>query len=1079
MGKVLKPLAIIAAIAVNVIPGVGQVLSAAIITSITTAGITAAIGMAAGALGLGPKSPSVSNATRDRLYANIDPTTPRKLVFGRTAMATDIRYQEWTGADQEYLHQIVCVASHKVSSIDEIWLDDELAWTAAGGAQGEHAGYLAVTTVLEGTPANYVVIGDGSKWGASRRMTGLAYLHMRFKITGNGKKKESPYAQQIPSRMTIVGNGMPVYDPRFDSTAGGDGPMRADDQTTWAFQYGGVLCGRNPANQLLTYLLGWKITQPSDGTQRLAVGRGIPKQRFDFAKWITAANACDESVVLAVGGTEPRYRADGVFAESDDPRLVIEGFETSANAKLRDTGGRFGFVVLLNDLATPRLALTDADVLGEFRWNPHGEIEKRYNEIRGRFTDSRPISLYQLVDYPRWREPPTDGIERTLPFDLPLVQSGSQAQRLVKQQAQRLKYQGRFETSLGPRGWALQLGDIVTLTFSSLGWGAKLFRVVEHGIRPDGVCPVVLQEEHADIYRWDNDERPGVEPVALTDYDRNKAVLFQLLAADQLEYNDGTSLEDLQPAEPGATEGAVIPDPDGTGGNVKDTNGDPFLPGFLRNDLLEFSADGVLGFRPITGAPLLELGRVTLPDLGAASADAVTQAEQVAARLSEALVRLSIAQNETRENLRDAGVYVDPTNGEVRIYALEQTDEKVSEALVRVSGVEASISLRATVEYVNEQIALAEIGEADASNLADLIYRMGQAEIAINANAASILNKAELVQLTAVEGRVTTAEQEINALEGVVSTKVDAATYTGLETRVTTAEQEISALSDGGSISQTIQATRLLDDRADANAETALRALLNADREARTRVAAVASARQEITAKVNDDVGAEASARLQLGVRVGLAEAGLATEQTVRAAADSALSQQITVLQAQVGTDLQATIAAEQTARIDGDAALAQSITALQVTVGGNTAAITNEQTTRANADAALAQDITTVSTNLGNTNASVTTLSQTVGGIDADLDALSGSVVNLTGTVNTQGTTLAGVQARYGVRLDVNGYVTGFVQNNNGSQGNFVILADNFAILKPSGGARTEFSDGNWRIYDGAGTLRVRLGVW
>lgn len=557
MAKLVKPLAIVAAVAVNVIPGVGQVMSASIIAAVTTAGVSASLGFAAGTLGLGPKSPEMSGATRDRLFANVDPSAPRKLVFGRTAMATDIRYQEWTGADQEYLDQIVCVASHKVDSIDEIWLDDELAWTAAGGAQGKSVGYLAVTPVLEGGPNNTVTIGSGTKWGSARRLTGCAYVHMRFKVTGNGKKKESPYAQSIPSRMTIVGNGMPVYDPRFDSTRGGSGTMRADDQATWAFTYGGKEVGRNSANQLLTYMLGWRIRNPSNGVYKLAVGRGVPPARFDFMKAITAANGCDETVQKADGGSEPRYRTDGIFSENDDPRQVIEAFETSMNSKMRDTGGRFGLVVLSNDLGTPRLALNDSDVLGEFRWNPKGPIERKYNEIRGRFTDPRRASLFQLVDYPRYREAPIDGIERVLPFDLPLVQSPSQAQRLVKQQFARLKYQGRFETTIGPRGWALQLGDIVTLQFSSLGWGAKLFRVVEHGIRPDGACPIVLQEEHPDIYLWDRDERPAVQPVELVKYDASKAVILQLLESTELEYADGTSFEDLKPAEPGATAGGL------------------------------------------------------------------------------------------------------------------------------------------------------------------------------------------------------------------------------------------------------------------------------------------------------------------------------------------------------------------------------------------------------------------------------------------------------------------------------------------------------------------------------------------
>ncbi|WVW77274.1 tail protein [Stenotrophomonas phage vB_SmaS_Bhz55] len=42
-----------------------------------------------------------------------------------------------------------------------------------------------------------------------------------------------------------------------------------------------------------------------------------------------------------------------------------------------------------------------------------------------------------------------------------------------------------------------------------------------------------------------------------------------------------------------------------------------------------------------------------------------------------------------------------------------------------------------------------------------------------------------------------------------------------------------------------------------------------------------------------------------------------------------------------------------------------------------------------------------------------------------------------------------------------------------------FDVIADAFRISKPEGGPRTEFSDGNWRVYDGNGVLRVRMGVW
>ena len=71
------------------------------------------------------------------------------------------------------------------------------------------------------------------------------------------------------------------------------------------------------------------------------------------------------------------------------------------------------------------------------------------------------------------------------------------------------------------------------------------------------------------------------------------------------------------------------------------------------------------------------------------------------------------------------------------------------------------------------------------------------------------------------------------------------------------------------------------------------------------------------------------------------------------------------------------------------------------------------------------------------------------------------------------------GAYAQALVMTDVNGRWVGTRTTNNGTEGIIDMLADVFRISSPNGGARTEYSDGNWRIYGASGQLRVRLGVW
>lgn len=500
MGKIVSKVLKIAAVAVQFIPGIGQIASLAI-----------TVGLSLLSTALAPKNPKVSPAQRDRLFATIDPSAPRKIVFGSTAMATDIRYEEWGGTDQEYLDRIIAVASHKVQAIREIWIEDKLAWTSASGVTSTYAGYLTVQTRLEGNAGNTIAINGGGKWGSSRRLTGCAYVHMRFKTTGNSKKASSPFASSIPQRLTIIGDGALLYDPRQDSTVGGSGTQRANDQSTWAWTSDNV--GNNVALQELFYLLGWKING------KLAVGRGIPPSRIDMASFIAAANLCEENVSLAAGGTEKRYRGAGVVSEADAPSAVLEAMHASCAGTLRDASGKLALSILYNDLASPVAAFTDDDVIGQFQWQATRSLDESFNVVRGRRTDPSTSALYQLVDYPPVSLASPDGLERVHPFDLSMVQSASQAQRLAKQELQRAQYQGVFSAKFKATGLRATVGQVVTLTFSPLAFAAKLLRITEQTINMDGTVDLTLREENAAIYAWATEETAPVVAAAPITYD--------------------------------------------------------------------------------------------------------------------------------------------------------------------------------------------------------------------------------------------------------------------------------------------------------------------------------------------------------------------------------------------------------------------------------------------------------------------------------------------------------------------------------------------------------------------------------
>lgn len=543
MAKALKIAAVIAGVTALAFTGVG--LAAGLGAAATSFGVgvsASTLFLAAGGLSLGAallqKAPAVTSSQAERLNASVDPRASRKDALGSTALATDVRYEEWHGTNQDFCSWIICLASHAIDTVDQIWLNDELAWTSAGGPQGKFAGYFAIPHIALEAHAGYGYSFASGKWNTSHRLTGCAWLHMQFKVTGNSKKAESPFSGGPTSRMTIIGKGAKLYDPRRDSSvAGGSGPMRIDDQSTWRFTADdGAEIGENLPLQILRRLIGWRIRNPETGEMRLATGSGIPAKRIDLQSFMNAANLADEQVGRSSGGAEPRYHGAGVISEGDDPTTVLNMLCAGCCGRFRDTGGKLSLVIAHNDLAEAALddGLNEDDVIGAFTFDPDPALEATPNIIRGRYIDPSPASLYQLIDYPEVKIPSVDGIDRVFTLDLGVVESPSQAQRIAKQVLQRKQLARSFKAPFDERAWQWPVGQVVPFTFAPLGFDRQLFRVASQEIADEsanrGACVMELAWEDHAIYAWDgSDAAPVIAAPAIT-YDPTKNPLAQAIA---------------------------------------------------------------------------------------------------------------------------------------------------------------------------------------------------------------------------------------------------------------------------------------------------------------------------------------------------------------------------------------------------------------------------------------------------------------------------------------------------------------------------------------------------------------------
>jgi predicted phage tail protein len=121
-----------------------------------------------------------------------------------------------------------------------------------------------------------------------------------------------------------------------------------------------------------------------------------------------------------------------------------------------------------------------------------------------------------------------------------------------------------------------------------------------------------------------------------------------------------------------------------------------------------------------------------------------------------------------------------------------------------------------------------------------------------------------------------------------------------------------------------------------------------------------------------------------------------------------------------------ALVTSEQTARAAADTSLGQRVDVVAAGVSSNTAAITTEQTARASADSATATQISTLQSTVG-TN---------------------------TTSIQAQSSTINGLSGQYTVKIDNNGYVTGYGLASYAVNGQivseFAVRTDTFSVNLP-----------------------------
>ncbi|NKJ04123.1 phage tail protein [Rhizobium sp. SG741] len=290
---------------------------------------------------------------------------------------------------------------------------------------------------------------------------------------------------------------LPLYDVRKDSSVGGNGAHRWADPSTWE-------PSTNPA--VMTYNLARGVYY---GSEWVYGGQNIGAFCLPVANWMAAANACDASVQLDGGGSEPAFRAGYDIQCDQEPLDAISELLKGCNGRIAEVGGIFKMLV-----GTPGAAVysfTDDDIIvtEEQDFQPFPSLSATYNAIEATYPE--PAEKWATKDAPgRYNADleVQDG-NRRLPAQIQLltVPFANQVQRVGLAMIQDYRRFRVHQVSLPPDAYPLEPNDVVSWSSARNGYDEKKFLVVKVEPQSSFLIVVTLKEVDPADYDW----HPGLQ----------------------------------------------------------------------------------------------------------------------------------------------------------------------------------------------------------------------------------------------------------------------------------------------------------------------------------------------------------------------------------------------------------------------------------------------------------------------------------------------------------------------------------------------------------------------------------------
>lgn len=445
--------------------------------------------------------------------------TPRSFLVGTIAVpGKQVYWNSWGssgGTPNAYGVDVISFGDLPITALTGLYVNVVEETISGSGhvtqgypVTGDKAGYLWVE-FFDGTQttANSYLTG---KFGAdadrpwTSDMVGRGVPYCTFTALISDEKWSG-----FPSYMAEF-QGLKLYDPRLDTTAGGSGSQRWTDPSTWAFSDNNIVV-------IYNILRGIHYSTGSTLGDWVWGGRAREAQ-LPYAPWAAAMDACDEDIDLDAGGTEKRFRCGREISFNERPADVIAELLTGCTGRITQSAGAWYPLVGVPDTADG--SFTDDDLIATegLTFEPFPNLDQIINGATATYLEpSQAWESKETAPYYRSDLEAEDDDRRQVDgFDLNTTFSATQAQRILKATVEESRRFKRHVVAMRPSFGQYRPLQVLEWTSTLNSYTDKLFLITAKTELPNGNVILGLQEIDPTDYAWTTADENTVSFAPLT-----------------------------------------------------------------------------------------------------------------------------------------------------------------------------------------------------------------------------------------------------------------------------------------------------------------------------------------------------------------------------------------------------------------------------------------------------------------------------------------------------------------------------------------------------------------------------------